>query len=280
MDSRRPEADVEAAGSPEKHHKETQKNKRLTSLIEEEVRALPGSHFLGYHSGKTTSSKLYSWGELGTGSAASTTVRNDSGHVQEIKPISTLHIPEVSTRPGVEMREHQRQGCLPQLRRQAITGTRTSSSHAAGQEQSLLHVGLSWSEGPAWPFIAKSSVKVTSFPDVKVSSSPDTGRLASMTVTSSPNTGMWASMAVPFSPDTGRLASMTVTASPDTGMRASMRVTSSTDAGIWAYMLITFTMTVNMDTTDHEPILHHRPFVNFAIINDIPMVVTLTAAQH
>ena len=85
----RPEADVEAAGSPEKHHKETQKIKRLTSLIEEEVRALPGSHFLGYHSVKTTSSKLYSWGELGTGSAASTTVRNDSGHVQNNKQFTT-----------------------------------------------------------------------------------------------------------------------------------------------------------------------------------------------
>ena len=215
----RPEADVEAAGSPEKHHKETKKIKRLTSLIEEEVRDLPGSHFLGYHSRKTTSSKLYSWGELGTGSAASTTVRNDSGHVQEIKPITTLHIPRVSTRPGVELREHRRQGCLPQLRRQgdtqAIIGTRTSSSQATGQEQSLLHEGLSWSEGPAWPFIAKSSVKVTS--------SPDTGRLASMTVTSSPNTGMWA----------------------------SVKVTSSTDTGIWACMLITFTMTVNMYTTDN-----------------------------
>ena len=55
-----PEADVEAAGSPDKHHKETQKIKELTSLIEEEVKALPGSHFLGYHSVKTTSSKLYS----------------------------------------------------------------------------------------------------------------------------------------------------------------------------------------------------------------------------
>ena len=131
-----PEADVEAAGSPETMHKEIQKIKEITPLIEEEVRALPGSHFLGYHSVKTTSSKLYRWRELGMGSAASTTVRNDSGHVQEIKPNTTLLIPDVSERPGVEMCEDRRQGCLPQLRRQgdakAVTGTRTSSPHAAG----------------------------------------------------------------------------------------------------------------------------------------------------
>ena len=53
-----PEADAEAAGRPEKHHKEAQKIRRLTSLIEEDVRDLPGSHFLGYHSVKRTSSKL------------------------------------------------------------------------------------------------------------------------------------------------------------------------------------------------------------------------------
>jgi hypothetical protein len=131
-----PEDDVEAAGSPETMHKEIQKFKEITPLIEEEVRALPGSHFLGYHSVKTTSSKLYMWRELGMGSAASTTVRNDSGHVQEIKPNTTLLIPDVSERPGVEMCEDRRQGCLPQLRRQgdakAVTGTRTSSPHAAG----------------------------------------------------------------------------------------------------------------------------------------------------
>ena len=161
------------------------------------------------------------------------------------------------------MREHRRQGCLPQLRRQgdtqAIIGTRTSSSQATGQEQSLLHEGLSWSEGPAWPFIAKSSVKVTSFPDVKVSSSPDTGRLASMTVTFSPDTGRLASMTVTSTPDTGMRASMRVTSSTDAGMWANVKVTYSTDTGLWAYMLITFTMTVNMDTKDYEPILHHRP---------------------
>ena len=131
-----PEADVEVAGSPETQHKEILKVMEITSLIEEEVRALPGSHFLGYHSVKTTSSKQYSWRELGLGSAASTTVRNDSGHVQNNKTNTTLIIPDVSARPGVEMCEDRRQGCLPQLRRQrdqkAGIGTWPPSTHATG----------------------------------------------------------------------------------------------------------------------------------------------------
>jgi hypothetical protein len=109
---------------------------------EEDARILPGSHFLGYHSVKTTSSELYSWGELDSGSAASTTVRNDSGHVQNNKQFTTLTIPDVPQWPGVEMREDRRQRCLPQLRRrgdtQAVSGTRSSASYAAGL---VLHDG-------------------------------------------------------------------------------------------------------------------------------------------
>ena len=104
--------------------------------LEGDVRNIPGSHFLGYHSVKTTSTKLYSWGESDSESAASTIVRNDSGHVQNNKQFTTLTIPDVSQGTGVEMREDRRQRCLPQLRRtgdtQAVSGTRSTASYAAG----------------------------------------------------------------------------------------------------------------------------------------------------
>ena len=151
------------------------------------------------------------------------------------------------------MREGRRQGCLPQQRRQgdaqAITGTRTSSSHA---EQSLLHVGLSWSEGPAWPFIAKSSkcgAVVIPFDQDEDNKLQDLvliipyGYLPSTTLES------WQNL---LDQHHGRQ-----------GLRCMLNFGDSTH--FWVKRMRATCLIA---------------LVSFTITNDIPLVVTLTAAQH
>ena len=135
------EAEKDEVGSPETKHKEKQENKEVTSLIGANqslnLKALPGTHFLGFNSVKTTSttSEQNMLGALSLGSAASATVKLDSGHVQHNYSNSTLIFPDVSQRPGVEMCEDRQQGRLRQLRGQrdpeACPGTRPPGPHAA-----------------------------------------------------------------------------------------------------------------------------------------------------
>ena len=84
------------------------------------------------------------------------------------------------------MREHQRQGCLPQLRRQANTGMWASmavyTTYGCNNccMMATLPTHTLWYSSMTVPF------------------SPDTGRLASMTVTSSTDTSIWACMLITF----------------------------------------------------------------------------------
>jgi hypothetical protein len=134
------EAEKDDVGSPENKNKEKQENTGFTSLIGASQSlnqtALPGSHFLGFNSVKTTSttSEQSMLGALCLGSAASATIKLDSGHVKHNYSNSTLNFPDVSQRPGVEMRGDRRQGRLPQLRRKSdkedCTGARTPGTDA------------------------------------------------------------------------------------------------------------------------------------------------------
>jgi hypothetical protein len=120
------------------------------------------------------------------------------------------------------------------------------------QEQSLLHVGLSWSEGPAWPFIAKSSKA--------------------------------GAVVIPFDQDEDYRLQDLVLIIPY-GYLPSEKLQS------WQNLLDRhhgqhgLRCMLNFVDSTHFWVKRMRAacliaMVNFTIMNDIPLVVTLTAAQH
>ena len=124
--------------------------------------------------------------------------------------------------------------------------------HMRKQERSLLHVGLSWSDGPTWPFIAKSSkagAVVIPFDQDEDYRFPDLVLIIPYGYLPSEKLQSWQNL---LDRHHGQH-----------GLRCMLSFVDSTH--FWVKRMRAACLIA---------------MVNFTLMHDIPLVVTLTAAQH